>query len=382
MLIFWFFLCLVFFGVPVTYYLYVKRFTFRPWELKLDKEYSPPITIIVPTYNEDEIIELKLENLSRLEYPKDLTQVILIDSASTDNTVDKVQKFVKSHPEMKIDILREDKRSGKSRALNVALSHSTGKVIIVSDADCFWLPDILRNTLPYLADPAVGAIAGQEKLLNPSRSLLIKGEKIYRDRMFQIRLGESKVHSTIIFEGGFGAYKRSVLDSFDSETGCDDSGTAFNIMQKNMKTIVIPEAAFFTYFPDNWTQKILIKARRANHLVRIWLKCLKLLIKGQLPLPKKIVLPNVFLFLFNPFVFLSLILLTPILIVRYPVLSFLMLPFLIPKSRAYLIEIIQNNLIILLAFIFLITRRYSLSWRKAESRKLVDINVLRRANLI
>jgi hypothetical protein len=46
-----------------------------------------------------------------------------------------------------------------------------------------------------------------------------------------------------------------------------------------------------------------IKLRRASQLVRIWFKCLKLFLRGRLLIPKKIFLPEVFLYLVNPFVF-------------------------------------------------------------------------------
>jgi len=202
--------------------------------------------------------------------------------------------------------------------------------------------------------------------------------------MFPIRLGESKLYSTIQFEGGFGVYKRSVLDSFDCETGADDSGTALNMVQKNYRTIYISEAAFFTFFPNNWTEKVVAKVRMAKQLVQVWIKCLKLLFKRELILPKKIALPEIFLFLFNPPIFMSLIFVTFTILLQYPVFSlFLILPFFIPKSSSYLIVAVQYNFIILLALIALIMRKKYVMWGKAnESRTLVHPDVLRKMNLI
>jgi len=300
----WIFVFAVFLGTPLVYFLFMRRFASKPWRLHTNQNYRPSVTVLIPTYNEGKTIKLKLENLLRLKYPRNLLQIVFVDSASGDDTVQEILKFIESHPELNTSIINETARSGKSNALNLALRHSTGEVVVVSDADCFWPSDILEKTLPYLADDNIGAVAGQERLLNPKQSWTTETEALYRDRMFEIQLGESKFYSTVQFEGGFGAYKRKVLSHFDIETGSDDSGTALNLIQGGVRTIVLPEAVFFTFFPHTWSGKIIIKLRRARQFVQIWAKCFKLMIQGKLVLPKRIFLPQAFFLFINPFIFL------------------------------------------------------------------------------
>ena len=377
-LIIWAVLCSIFIGFPILYRLYMGHIASRPWKLKTDKNYSPQITILVPTYNEADIIDLKLDNLSKLIYPGNLTQIILIDSGSTDKTLEKIVNFSKNHPEMNIKFVEEKERKGKSNALNVALRYATGEIIVVSDADCFLFPDILEKSLQYLADQTVGAIVGREVLLNPNRTWVTKNEALYRDLMSCIRLGESKFYATIIFEGGFSAYKRTFLDEFDSETGCDDTGTALNIVQKKARTILIPEATFFTAFPTTWKGKFIIKVRRGSQLIQIWTKCLTYLLKNQLMLPKRIAVSEIFLHILNPLIFASLTLATLLLILHYPIflLAFLCI-FVIPKTRNLLIETLQNNIILLGALVSLILKRRFIIWNKTnESRKELTRDLL------
>lgn len=380
----WFCLCAVSLGAPALYYLYMRHLASKPWNLEISQNYRPTLSILVPTYNEGRTIKLKLKNLMALNYPQDLTEIIFVDSCSTDGTVGEIKRFISQHPERNLHILEEEERSGKSPALNLALGHSSGDVIVVSDADCFWPPDILNVALPYLADPKVGAIAGQEILLNPSQSWVTKTEAAYRASMFQVQLGESKFYSTVQFEGGFGAYKRKMLGEFDCQTGSDDSGTAFDMIQRQARTIVISEATFFTWFPTNWRGKITMKRRRAHQLVQIWMKSLRLFLQRRLVLPKTIALPNIFLFIVNPVIFLSLILATVVLLFHYPILLPLFaMPLLLPKIRIYSIEIIQNNFIALLAVLSVLTNRRSVKWCKSDnSRKLVNIGVLKDKNLM
>lgn len=360
------------------YYLYMRRVASRPWRLKIDKAYSPAISILVPTYNEADVIELKMNNLSKLRYPKNLTQIILVDSGSTDRTSEKILEFSQKHSEMNIRLVKEEERKGKSRGLNLALKYATGEVIVVSDADCFWSPDILAKALPYLADQTVGAIVGREVILNAKRTWVTKNEALYRDLMSVIRLGEAKFYSTIIFEGGFSAYKRSFLEEFDYETGCDDTGTALNVVQKNARTILVPEATFFTAFPATWKGKLVIKTRRASQLVQVWTKCLTHLLKNRLVLPKRIAISEIFLHIFNPLIFVSLVLATFLIVLQYPIFLFgFLCIILVPRSRNLFLENLQNNVILLGALVSLILKRRFVIWRKAdESRQELTRDLL------
>jgi len=332
-------------------------------------------------YNEEKTIQFKLANLYKVKYPAEKVQIVLVNDASTDKTLDEIYEFLNPHHGLNIKVLNRTEHAGKSNSLNFALKHATSDIVIVSDADCFWPSDILIKALPYLSNSNVGAIAGRELLLNPDYSWVTKGELSYNNIVQTLRLGESKLHSTIFFQGGFAAYKRAFLDGFDRET--DDSGTALNIVQRNTRTLIIPEAIFYTMFPVNWKNKIILKMRRANQLQRIWIKCLKLLLQGRLILPKRIAIPEIFLHIFNPMIFVGLILATVFLIIEQPIslLAFplILLPiFLVPKSRTLFIEIVQNNYILLAAMV-----RGRKIWRTMEeSRLLLNENILQKKHLI
>jgi cellulose synthase/poly-beta-1,6-N-acetylglucosamine synthase-like glycosyltransferase len=362
----------------------MKKNAAKPWNFKSDPDFRPSVSIIVPTYNEDQVISLKLQNLAELDYPKELVQVIVVDSASTDETVKRIEGFQDRNPGFHIELVEEEIRKGKSAALNVALGHARGKVVVVSDADCFWPHDILTKAIPYLANESVGAVAGQEKLLNPEQSWVTKSENLYRNTMFEIQLGESKYYSTVQFEGGFGAYKRTVLDRFDVETGSDDSGTALNVVQKGARTLVLPEAVFYTFFPHTWKGKVMIKTRRARHFARVWSKCFNLLMKRKLVLPKRIFLPEAFLFFVNPFLFLVFASLSILVFALAPLLLLVPLAVIIvPKTRMYFAEMLQNIFIALVAMIESLTGKRSTIWTIAgESRKSVDAEALKKHGLI
>jgi cellulose synthase/poly-beta-1,6-N-acetylglucosamine synthase-like glycosyltransferase len=86
-------LALFHFGFPLSYYLYLKRrWLNKPWEIRRDPSYKARVSIIIPTYNEALLIESKLDDIMRQNYPKDLVEIIVVDSASTDGTPEAVKK--------------------------------------------------------------------------------------------------------------------------------------------------------------------------------------------------------------------------------------------------------------------------------------------------
>lgn len=383
LVILWALLCFLSFGMLGFRLSCMKQAASKHWKMKIDNSYKPKISIVVPTYNESKVIHLKLENLSKVEYPKDLKQVVLVDSQSHDKTIDIVNKFAKCHPELNILVLIEREKKGKSAALNFALEHCLGDVIIISDADSFLPSDILKKALPFLADPKVGAISGPKILLNPEHSLVTKMENAYLNSLNLIRLGESKIGSTLFFEGGFSAYKKDVLDSFDPyNTGSDDNGTVIRVLEKNARTICVPEAEFYTVFPISWREKMAVKIRRANQLLRVFCKYASLLLNGRFKNSKKIILWNLIIHFLSPTIFVLLSVATVFMILNFPYLALAFLVLLIPKVRLYLFETVLGFFTLFLAVFAVAFKRRFVVWSKPEARALITEDMLLQYHLI
>lgn len=386
LLIAWLFLGALFFGVPGTYFLYMKKRSTAVWNLNIKNDYTPSTAILVPAYNEEKIIRLKLENLAKVVYPKDKMEIVVLNDSSTDNTVQEVNQYIANNPSQKISIFDSKEHLGKTGCLNHVLKTIKADVVIISDADCFWQHDILGKALSYLSDPNVGAITAREYLLNPQDTWVTLGEQLYDSTVQAIRIGESKLHSTIFFQGGFAAYKRNVLEEFNHAT--DDSGTALDVVQRSKRAILIPEIGFFTVSPTVWRNKISIKIRRASHLQKLWARCLNLLVHGNLSMPKRIAVPEIFLHIFNPLLLVALGVLSVLVGVEYPLLGLALITmvcavFVVKRTRMTALELIQNNLILLTALSSFVANRKFKLWKPIqESRFVLSEDVLRAKKLI
>ncbi|MCW4000962.1 MAG: glycosyltransferase [Candidatus Bathyarchaeota archaeon] len=376
----------LFLGVPAAYFVYMKKRSVGAWNLTVEKDYLPSVAILIPVHNEESVIRLKLDNISRLKYPAEKMDIFVANDCSTDGTMAEVNRYTALHPELKISVFDSKIHLGKTGCLNTVLKSIRSDVVVISDVDCFWPSDILTKAMPYLSDPTVGAVTAREMLLNSGDSWVTHGEQFYDRNIQAVRIGESKLHSTIIFQGGFAAYKRSVLEEFNHAT--DDSGTALDIVQNNKRTLLIPEIGFFTVSPTTWKSKIAIKIRRASHLQHLWARCLNLLVHRKLGMPNRIAVPEILLHIFNPLLLVALAVLTVAVAVVYPLLGLalaaaVLAVFAVKKTRTSALELLQNNLILLWALSsFFVNRKFTFWKPVAESRSALSEAVLREKNLI
>jgi len=188
-LIFWAFLIIP----PFAYYFLMIKKGKKPWNIAINTDYLPRVSLIVATYNEAAVICEKLKNIQKMDYPKDKLKVIIVDSNSTDGTLNVCKDFLtKNNFRYPITLISEQGRFGKSHALNTALKYADGEIVATSDADAFWEPNALRKAVSFLADPKVGAVTGKEEIINLQKSIHTMAEGLYRKFYYVMRLGEVK----------------------------------------------------------------------------------------------------------------------------------------------------------------------------------------------
>lgn len=234
----------------------------KNFNVSLNPSYQPLISIVIPTYNEASVIEDKIRNTLNLNYPFNKIEIVVIDSASTDGTPDIAERFEQ------VKVIRQAERKGKSSALAEVFKIVTGKVIVITDADALLDKNVLVNALPYLADISVGAVTGKQILINPYETVYQKSEQSYRDFFDIIRIVESKLDSTMIFNGPFMAFKQEVLEAPPQDSVADDTEMAFQVIKKGFRTLYVPEALFYENIPLSDESRIKQKERRAQGLVQ------------------------------------------------------------------------------------------------------------------
>jgi len=252
------------FGIPLIYFAYFRNIAKKPWDIKIDDKYRPMITVILPTYNESEIIKERLDNLDQQEYPRSRMEVIVVD-CSNDGTADIVEKWFTTTMDPDLKILKEKARGGKLHALEAAIEHVSEdcKVVVFTDADAFWEHDALARATNYLADPHVGAITASITYRSPKNRFL---ENTYRNYYNVVRVGESKVHSTPVHNGPFLAIKWDLLREAGLPTfvGSDDSAFGSSIAFRGYRALQVDDIIVEEPVRGN---QVLRRIRRAQHLL-------------------------------------------------------------------------------------------------------------------
>ena len=315
------------------------------WDLERDMAYRPKVTLIIPTYNEVAVIRSKLERVQKLDYPDSKLQVLVVDSNSVDGTKKVVREFLaETKLRFPVKLISEKERLGKSHALNMALEFSDGEIIATSDADSFWDEKALINAVSYFADPSVGAITGQEKITNLEKSIHTKSEDTYLRFYRDLRLGESKIDSTIIFNGGLAMYRRKAIEKFEDKPGySDDVGTALRIVLRGYRCLYVPDAIFNDTAAHSLRGRIMLKSRRAQHLIAGILQSIRFKSTSSFRIPWSILLFYFYMHILLPFISLStLVAALALVVVYFQFLWFIPIPFffalLLEKPRLFVVS--------------------------------------------
>jgi cellulose synthase/poly-beta-1,6-N-acetylglucosamine synthase-like glycosyltransferase len=137
---------------------------------RLSDEFLPTFSIVVPVKNEENVIGRLLATLSKLNYPVNKREIVIVEDGSTDRTLDICMKYAKEHAGVKI--LHRAFSNGKPSALNYGLEQAKGEIVAIFDGDNVPDADALMAVREYFKDPAVAAVQGKTLSINSKENML------------------------------------------------------------------------------------------------------------------------------------------------------------------------------------------------------------------
>ena len=152
----------------------------------------PRVTIVVAAWNEEDVIERRLQNLVALDYPPELVEIVVASDASTDRTDELVDAFAAREP--RVRLIRAP-RGGKVAAQDLAVRETSGEIVAFSDANASWAAPALRKLVRNFADPEVAYVCGQLRLEAPDGT---NREGVYWRYELALREWESMLVSATI----------------------------------------------------------------------------------------------------------------------------------------------------------------------------------------
>jgi len=170
--------------------------------------FLPSVSILIAAYNEEDIIEATVRNKLLLDYPGDKFEIIVISDASDDHTDDIIKKY--SYKDIRVKLIRQEPRAGKTAALNKGLRHATGEIIVFSDANSIYQSDALKSLVQNFYDPAVGYVTGKMTYIMSSSIAVGSGCSAYMKYENFLRSHETRLGSIVGVNGGIDAVRKSL----------------------------------------------------------------------------------------------------------------------------------------------------------------------------
>jgi len=234
------------------YYLLRRGFE----EDKEGKFKNPSVSVIVPIFNEEKLIEKKIRNLESLIY-NGKKEFLLVDGGSTDKTLLIIKKLISRKPAFKL--LQTE--TGKIKQLNYGLSKSRGTIIVVTDSDAFLSPNTLEFLIKeFFKNKRVGVVGAY---VLPRT--LFKIEREYWQEQNQLRLIESRVYSSSIVVAPCYAFRRALIKKFPDDCVADDVYLSFYAQSRGFMVKYIPQALVYELRgPKNIHEFFTHKFRKAN----------------------------------------------------------------------------------------------------------------------
>jgi peptidoglycan-N-acetylglucosamine deacetylase len=214
--------------------------------------YLPQVTVIVPAYNEEKVIEQTVRSVLGSDYPR--LRTIVADDGSADSTSAVVrEKFSREIAEGKVLLITKP-NAGKASALNESLKQTDDEIYVGIDADTIIAPNAISILVPHFADPKVGAVAGNAKVGNRV-NLWTRWQALeYITSQNFERRALNVFGAVSVVPGAIGAWRTAAVrhaGGYHTDTVAEDADLTMSLLENGWRVINEDRALAFTEAPTN-----------------------------------------------------------------------------------------------------------------------------------
>jgi poly-beta-1,6-N-acetyl-D-glucosamine synthase len=230
------------------------------------------VSILVPAFNEGPVIEAAIRSLLELDWPS--FEIIVIDDGSTDDTYERARALEGTYGAATVRVVRKP-NAGKASALNTGLVVASSPFVLCMDADSRLERDTLRKAMRHFANPRVGAVAGNVKVVNRGTLWTRLQALEYIQGLNLPRRAQGFLRVVNIIPGPIGVFRRHVLaqvGGYDTDTFAEDADVTIKILGAGWQIVYEEGAVAWTEAPETvhellkqryrWTRGILQSLRK------------------------------------------------------------------------------------------------------------------------
>ncbi len=254
------------------------------------RPFYPRVAIVVPAWNEAEVIGATIQHLLDMDYPRDHVRVYVVDDASTDATPDVVRAWTARQPERVIHLRRETGGEGKAHTLNHGiarvLAEPWAEAVLIIDADVLFEPHALRKMARHLSSPDVGAVTAYIKEGTAGGNYLTRFIAYeYITAQAAARRAQNVFGAMACLAGGAQLHSRANLEAIggriDTSSLAEDTVTTFRTQLSGKSVVFEGNAVVWAEEPGDldglWKQRL----RWARGNVQISLQFSRMWLHGR-----------------------------------------------------------------------------------------------------
>src|SRR5229473_4379928 len=270
-------------------YLYYKKKQNKTVEPTEKFAELPRVTVQLPIFNEQYVVDRLLQAVCRLEYPREKLDIQLLDD-STDETVVVARGLVEhyaaqGHP---VRYIHRTNRAGyKAGALHEGLKTAKGELVVIFDADFVPQPDFLLRTVHHFTDPKIGMVQTRWTHINRNYSFLTEVEAILLDGHFVLEhSGRACSNMFFNFNGTAGVWRRQAIEDaggWEHDTLTEDTDLSYRAQLYGWKFLYLPDIECASELPVDMNGFKAQQARWAKGLMQTAKKILPRVMKSDAP---------------------------------------------------------------------------------------------------
>ena len=256
------------YGIVLYVMVLIKRIIFGRKKQAYPSESNwPTVSFVVAVFNEEYILEEKVANSIALDYPKNLIEFVFVTDGSSDNSPEIIQK----HKEIKL--LHQPQRKGKLAAMERAIKHTKGEILVFSDANTILNTSSIKEICKHYQQQNVGAVAGEKKVAVGTQDDAAGSESLYWKYESKLKEWDSELNTVVGAAGELFSVRKDLYVPVPEDTLVDDFMISMKIAAKGYKIVYEPDAYATEFSSENvkeeYKRKVRIAAGGMQSIIRL-----------------------------------------------------------------------------------------------------------------